>query len=72
MKEIDGHVKLAESQFVQSDEELQPLWKRVLRENLEGLMVKPPNLTYKPNMRHWLKLKKVQVVVTHKCSYRCS
>ena len=53
-----GKLAFSDAKEVKSDEELQVVWKRVLTENLEGLMLKDKMDTYKPNQRHWLKLKK--------------
>ena len=53
-----GKLAFSDAKEVKTDEELQVVWKRVLTENLEGLMLKDKTDTYKPNQRHWLKLKK--------------
>jgi len=55
---VSGKLALSDAKEVKNDDELQAVWKRVLTENLEGLMLKDKYDTYKPNQRHWLKLKK--------------
>lgn len=55
---VSGKLALSDAKQVTTDAELQVFWQRVLRENLEGLMLKDRLDTYKPNQRHWLKLKK--------------
>lgn len=55
---VSGKLALSDAKEVKTDDELQTIWKRVLTENLEGLMLKDKLDTYKPNQRHWLKLKK--------------
>lgn len=55
---VSGRLALSDAKEVKTDDELQTVWKRVLTENLEGLMLKDKMDTYKPNQRHWLKLKK--------------
>jgi ATP-dependent DNA ligase I len=55
---VSGKLMLSDAKEVKNDDELQTVWKRVLTENLEGLMLKDKFDTYKPNQRHWMKLKK--------------
>ena len=40
-------------------EDLEELFRKTIARNLEGLMVKDVKGVYKPNLRHWIKLKKV-------------
>lgn len=56
--EIPGHVRLAEAFEIKTDDDLAVLWSRVIKENLEGLMIKAADGDYHPAARHWLKLKK--------------
>jgi DNA ligase-3 len=58
VKEIKGRVRLAEAFPINTEEDLGKLWQRVLKEGLEGLMIKDSTGHYHPAMRHWLKLKK--------------
>jgi DNA ligase 3 len=58
VKEIPGHVRLAEAFEIKTEDDLSPLWNRVIREGLEGLMIKAADGEYHPAARHWLKLKK--------------
>jgi ATP-dependent DNA ligase len=43
----------------QKIEDLKKLFSKTVAENLEGLVVKDFNGVYAPNMRHWIKIKKV-------------
>lgn len=57
-KPIDGRIEYSESFKVETKEDLDIPWNRVIVENLEGLMIKDISDTYKPNQRHWMKLKR--------------
>ena len=60
VKPIPNHVQLAEMTFftVEQEIELSKLMGKVLKEGLEGLVIKDRLSTYEPNMRHWNKMKK--------------
>jgi DNA ligase-3 len=58
VKEIKGRIRLAEAFPIRTEDDLETLWQRVLKEGLEGLMIKDATGHYHPAMRHWLKLKK--------------
>jgi DNA ligase-3 len=46
------------SDLTTGEEALTEMMDRVLKEGLEGLMIKDIGDVYKPDKRHWLKLKK--------------
>lgn len=46
------------SDLTSGEEALSEMMDRVLKEGLEGLMIKDITDVYKPDKRHWLKLKK--------------
>ncbi|XP_063690820.1 DNA ligase 3-like [Bolinopsis microptera] len=56
--EIPNRVMLSEMQLIKTASELAGMISHVLREGLEGLVLKGINTTYKPGARHWLKVKK--------------
>jgi len=58
---IRGRIELTESITITKVAELKSLFKKVKNEGLEGLVLKDLKGIYKPNMRHWIKLKKVCV-----------
>eukprot|EP01112_Ceratiomyxa_fruticulosa_P000135 TRINITY_DN10155_c0_g2_i1.p1 TRINITY_DN10155_c0_g2~~TRINITY_DN10155_c0_g2_i1.p1 ORF type:complete len:958 (-),score=247.00 TRINITY_DN10155_c0_g2_i1:54-2888(-) len=53
-----GRVALSELVIAKEEKEIQSMMNRVLREGLEGLVVKDSETTYEPAARHWLKIKK--------------
>lgn len=55
---IPGHVQLAEAHCVTSAGEIEALLQRAITEGQEGLMIKSRDMEYRPNARHWWKLKK--------------
>lgn len=61
IKRIPNRVELSEARVVQYEnieDELSEMMAKAMREKLEGLVLKPLQTIYKPNARHWLKLKK--------------
>ena len=59
VKVMENKIHLSEIKMLQDEQELTELMSRVVRENLEGLIVKDLTEPYKPDKRHWLKVKKV-------------
>lgn len=59
---IPHHIELSEykeiTDLTSGEEALSEMMDRVLKEGLEGLMIKDITDVYKPDKRHWLKLKK--------------
>uniref|UniRef100_A0A034VFR9 DNA ligase n=1 Tax=Bactrocera dorsalis TaxID=27457 RepID=A0A034VFR9_BACDO len=55
---IKSCVELSESQFLKTKNELSLMTAKVLKANLEGVVLKNPNGTYQPGKRGWLKVKK--------------
>ncbi|KAJ8922088.1 hypothetical protein NQ315_008729 [Exocentrus adspersus] len=58
MMEIPNHVVFSEMQEINRAEELQAMIAKVLKQGLEGLVLKDVNSIYEPGKRHWLKVKK--------------
>ncbi|XP_067618344.1 DNA ligase 3 isoform X2 [Eurosta solidaginis] len=58
IKPIKSCVELSESQFLKTKDELSLMTAKVLKANLEGVVLKNPNGTYQPGKRGWLKVKK--------------
>ncbi|EDV23892.1 uncharacterized protein TRIADDRAFT_57566 [Trichoplax adhaerens] len=58
VQEIPGRIMLSEKKLVQKENELTGLVSRVIREGLEGLVLKDVESVYEPGKRHWLKIKK--------------
>ncbi|CAD6995093.1 unnamed protein product [Ceratitis capitata] len=55
---IKSCVELSESQFLKTKDELSLMTAKVLKANLEGVVLKNPQGTYQPGKRGWLKVKK--------------
>ncbi|XP_017483608.1 PREDICTED: DNA ligase 3 isoform X3 [Rhagoletis zephyria] len=51
-------VELSESKFLKTKNELSIMTAKVLKANLEGVVLKNPNGIYQPGKRGWLKVKK--------------
>uniref|UniRef100_A0A8C4NA28 DNA ligase n=1 Tax=Eptatretus burgeri TaxID=7764 RepID=A0A8C4NA28_EPTBU len=58
MIEIPNHVLFSEMQHVTKAADLAEMITRVIREGLEGLVLKDVMSVYEPGKRHWLKVKK--------------
>lgn len=58
MIEIKNHIMLSEMQEIHKPEELKQMIVHVLKEGLEGLVLKDIYSIYEPGKRHWLKVKK--------------
>ncbi|XP_072174612.1 DNA ligase 3-like, partial [Diadema setosum] len=58
LKEIPNRIMLSESKFVTKPGQLSGLIADVIREGLEGLVLKDIKSVYEPGKRHWLKVKK--------------
>eukprot|EP00116_Pleurobrachia_bachei_P001753 sb/3462015/ len=56
--EIPNRILLSEMKFVRTASELAGMISHVLREGLEGLVLKGVETIYEPGKRHWLKVKK--------------
>ena len=57
-KLVSRDVTLNSPQLVKTASELGGMISHVLKEGLEGLVLKGLNTTYEPGKRHWLKVKK--------------
>ncbi|XP_065372225.1 DNA ligase 3 [Calliphora vicina] len=55
---IKSYVQLSESHFLKTKNELSLMTAKVLKANLEGVVLKDPSATYQPGKRGWLKVKK--------------
>ncbi|CAG0896318.1 unnamed protein product [Darwinula stevensoni] len=58
MTVIPNHIMLSEMKFVTNHEELQTMIMKVLKQGLEGLVLKDPQGVYEPGKRRWMKMKK--------------
>ncbi|XP_037951017.1 DNA ligase 3 [Teleopsis dalmanni] len=58
IKPIQSYVQLSESHFLKTKNELSVMTAKVLKANLEGVVLKNPTGTYQPGKRGWLKVKK--------------
>lgn len=58
MTEIPNHIVFSEMQVIHDPEDLKQMIARVLKEGLEGLVLKDTYSLYEPGKRHWLKVKK--------------
>ncbi|XP_063809904.1 DNA ligase 3 [Pseudophryne corroboree] len=58
MVEIPNHIMFSEMKHVTKASDLADMITRVIREGLEGLVLKDLKSTYEPGKRHWLKVKK--------------
>jgi O-acetyl-ADP-ribose deacetylase (regulator of RNase III) len=58
MVEVGNHVKFSEMQHITQKSQLGDMIKRVLKQGLEGLVLKDVKSPYEPGKRHWLKVKK--------------
>uniref|UniRef100_H2Z1K6 DNA ligase n=1 Tax=Ciona savignyi TaxID=51511 RepID=H2Z1K6_CIOSA len=56
--EIPNRVMLSELKFVNKQDDLKHMIVRVIKEGLEGLVLKDVKGIYEPGKRHWLKVKK--------------
>lgn len=55
---IKNRIQLSESKFLSTKEELLKMVSCVLKQGLEGLVLKRADGEYEPNKRHWWKIKK--------------
>ncbi|XP_046390611.1 DNA ligase 3 [Ischnura elegans] len=58
MKEIKNHVMFSEMKEVHEPKDLEAMISKVLKQGLEGLVLKDLKSAYEPGKRHWLKVKK--------------
>ncbi|KAM9319500.1 DNA ligase 3 [Gastrophryne carolinensis] len=58
MVEIPNHIMFSEMKHVTKGADLADMITRVIREGLEGLVLKDLKSIYEPGKRHWLKVKK--------------
>ncbi|KAE8575918.1 hypothetical protein XENTR_v10003986 [Xenopus tropicalis] len=58
MVEIPNHILFSEMKHVTKASDLADMITRVIREGLEGLVLKDLKSNYEPGKRHWLKVKK--------------
>lgn len=58
MVEIPNHILFSEMKHVTKASDLADMITRVIREGLEGLVLKDVKSIYEPGKRHWLKVKK--------------
>lgn len=58
IKEIKNRVMLSEMKFVNKPDDLKSMIIRVIKDGLEGLVLKDVKSIYEPGKRHWLKVKK--------------
>lgn len=58
MTEIKNHIMFSEMQEIHDPDELKQMIAHVLKEGLEGLVLKDICSIYEPGKRHWLKVKK--------------
>merc|ERR1712168_1551656 len=58
MKEVPNRILFSEMKHITKPDDLKGLIMKVLREGLEGLVLKDVNSIYEPGKRHWLKVKK--------------
>uniref|UniRef100_G3SNT4 DNA ligase n=1 Tax=Loxodonta africana TaxID=9785 RepID=G3SNT4_LOXAF len=58
MVEIPNRIMFSEMKQVKKASDLVDMINRVIREGLEGLVLKDVKSTYEPGKRHWLKVKK--------------
>ncbi len=58
MKEVGNHVKFSEMELITKKSQLGDMIKNVLKQGLEGLVLKDLKSPYEPGKRHWLKVKK--------------
>ncbi|KAL7641288.1 UNVERIFIED_CONTAM: hypothetical protein RMT77_008426 [Armadillidium vulgare] len=55
---VKNHVVLSEMKEIHKPEELRKMIQSVIKQGLEGLVLKDINSIYEPGKRHWLKVKK--------------
>ncbi|KAL5490807.1 hypothetical protein EMCRGX_G015992 [Ephydatia muelleri] len=55
---VKNHIMLSEQTLVKKPEELSELMLGVIKQGLEGLVLKDLQSIYEPGKRHWLKMKK--------------
>ena len=58
IKEIPNRILLSEMKFINKPDDLKHMIAKVIKEGLEGLVLKDVNGKYEPGKRHWLKVKK--------------
>lgn len=58
IKPVKNHIMLSEQTLVKKGEELSDLMMNVIKQGLEGLVLKDLRSIYEPGKRHWLKMKK--------------
>ena len=56
MQEVGSRVKFSEFQLIIKKSQLVEMIQDVLRQGLEGLVLKDAKSTYEPGKRHWLKV----------------
>jgi DNA ligase-3 len=67
VKVIRDRIEIGEYVEATKAEEVDKEMLRVMADGLEGLVIKDTKGIYKPNMRHWLKLKKVLQITFYVC-----
>lgn len=57
MQEVGNRVKFSEYKHITTPSQLAAMIEEVLRQGLEGLVLKDVKSTYQPGKRHWLKVR---------------
>ncbi|XP_071841382.1 DNA ligase 3-like isoform X2 [Apostichopus japonicus] len=58
MTPIPNRIMFSEMEFIKEADDLSAMIRNVIKEGLEGLVLKDINGVYEPGKRHWLKVKK--------------
>ncbi|XP_064384237.1 DNA ligase 3-like isoform X2 [Halichondria panicea] len=58
IKEVKNRIMLSEQKLIRQEEDLSDLIMKVIKQGLEGLVLKDTKSVYEPGKRHWLKVKK--------------
>ncbi|PIK55364.1 putative DNA ligase 3-like [Apostichopus japonicus] len=58
MTPIPNRIMFSEMEFIKEADDLSAMIRNVIKEGLEGLVLKDVNGVYEPGKRHWLKVKK--------------
>lgn len=58
MTEVPNRIKFSEAKYISHPDDLKDMIMAVLRQGLEGLVLKDSMGLYEPGKRHWLKVKK--------------
>ena len=58
MVEVQNHVMVSKMEKIKGPEELKHMIAKVLKQGMEGLVLKDSQSIYEPGKRHWLKVKK--------------